>query len=591
MKNRFTLFLSTLLSVIFFFNYMNSFGQNIGQAARMNINNIDLPLNNSGNIADVIVPDGGTTNGYFEGHEFLYSAGFFMSGFTNDSLWANGVQGTILLDDYQPGTVGMDPNDPNAAIYRVGTLDPPFGQSWQDWGYAVNLGADYYDGDGNGVYDPVDLNSNGIWDPDEDKPGIIGDESFWCVYNDGVPANERRWGSAPLGIEIRQTIFAFASSPQTTGNAVFVRYRIKNTGLIKDTLKDVYFCHFADADIGEINGYMLNYVGCDTLRNAGYTYLKGPSPQDWGDNPPSFLTGLLTGPLSYIPGVSFEDLNGNGIYDEGTDIPLDTAYSFRGPLGVPIYPGALNINMTSAIFGLGGDPNLGDPLTAIQAMNNLLGKTRTGAILDPCTWQYAQVFGGVPCSEVDPYYWVSGDPVSNTGWISTSDGDARNMISAGPFKLIKDKEIEILFAFIVGRGASALGSVTAAKDISDEIQNFYENNFGYPYVVGIKDKNINEPDFSLSQNYPNPFNPVTTIKYSVPDPGTSPAYRTGRFMKFVKLKVYDILGNEIATLVNEEKPVGRYEVKFDGSRLASGVYIYRLNAGNYSAVKKLVLLK
>jgi len=86
-------------------------------------------------------------------------------------------------------------------------------------------------------------------------------------------------------------------------------------------------------------------------------------------------------------------------------------------------------------------------------------------------------------------------------------------------------------------------------------------------------------DFSLEQNYPNPFNPVTTIQYSIPQRSN------------VTLKVYDLLGNEIATLVDEYKPAGKYEVEWDASNLSTGVYLYKLTAGEFSSVKKLVLLK
>ncbi len=85
--------------------------------------------------------------------------------------------------------------------------------------------------------------------------------------------------------------------------------------------------------------------------------------------------------------------------------------------------------------------------------------------------------------------------------------------------------------------------------------------------------------YSLEQNYPNPFNPATTIRYQIPKDG------------MVTLKVYDILGAEVATLVNEEKVAGKYEVSFNASNLASGVYIYRLNVSAYVNVKKMVLLK
>jgi hypothetical protein len=85
--------------------------------------------------------------------------------------------------------------------------------------------------------------------------------------------------------------------------------------------------------------------------------------------------------------------------------------------------------------------------------------------------------------------------------------------------------------------------------------------------------------YELYQNYPNPFNPVTTIKYQIPKSG------------IVSLKVYNILGKEIKTLVNDEKTKGRYEIRFDASNLASGVYIYRIQVNDYVSVKKMILVK
>jgi hypothetical protein len=91
--------------------------------------------------------------------------------------------------------------------------------------------------------------------------------------------------------------------------------------------------------------------------------------------------------------------------------------------------------------------------------------------------------------------------------------------------------------------------------------------------------------FVLRQNYPNPFNPTTKIKFSIP------VTLSGVEGSLVTLKVYDVLGNEIATLVNEEKPIGSYEVEFDAATLPSGIYFYQLQAGNFNDTKKLVLLK
>ncbi len=85
--------------------------------------------------------------------------------------------------------------------------------------------------------------------------------------------------------------------------------------------------------------------------------------------------------------------------------------------------------------------------------------------------------------------------------------------------------------------------------------------------------------FSISQNYPNPFNPVTTIQFQIPE------------LNFITLTIYDILGNKITTLINEQKPAGSYFVDFDGSNLPSGVYFYTIQAGTFIKTKKMILLK
>jgi hypothetical protein len=93
-------------------------------------------------------------------------------------------------------------------------------------------------------------------------------------------------------------------------------------------------------------------------------------------------------------------------------------------------------------------------------------------------------------------------------------------------------------------------------------------------------------DFYLEQNFPNPFNPSTSIQFAI---SSLPDGKAGR--QFVTLKVYDVLGNEIETLVNEEKPVGTYEITWYAERLPSGVYFYQLKAGSFIETKKMILLK
>ncbi len=85
--------------------------------------------------------------------------------------------------------------------------------------------------------------------------------------------------------------------------------------------------------------------------------------------------------------------------------------------------------------------------------------------------------------------------------------------------------------------------------------------------------------YKLTQNYPNPFNPSTRIKYSIPERSQ------------VTLKVYNLLGQEVATLINEEQPQGNYVALFEGNKLATGVYFYRLEAGKFKQTMKMLLLK
>lgn len=96
--------------------------------------------------------------------------------------------------------------------------------------------------------------------------------------------------------------------------------------------------------------------------------------------------------------------------------------------------------------------------------------------------------------------------------------------------------------------------------------------------------------FSLAQNYPNPFNPTTVINYSIPSVIATPLVR-GKQSQLVNLKVYDMLGTEIATLVNEEKQAGSYSISFDASSLASGIYFYKLVSGAFVETRKMILMK
>lgn len=135
---------------------------------------------------------------------------------------------------------------------------------------------------------------------------------------------------------------------------------------------------------------------------------------------------------------------------------------------------------------------------------------------------------------------------------------------------------------------TAVDEYPRALEFSDDGNVAYVGLFGSTYaraykfdkVTGIEQELGVKPDnFSLSQNFPNPFNPSTTIKFKISNPG------------FVTLKVYDMLGREVAQLVNQDMTSGSYSINFDASNLASGTYVYQLNAGDIQLSKKMVLLK
>ena len=121
--------------------------------------------------------------------------------------------------------------------------------------------------------------------------------------------------------------------------------------------------------------------------------------------------------------------------------------------------------------------------------------------------------------------------------------------------------------------ASNGGNITIPVDI------LVSNN-----AVLVEEQNEIPDYFSLEQNYPNPFNPTTKIRYTIPFVRTS-------LMKFVQLKIYNVLGKEVATLVNEIQPAGNYEVEFDASMLTSGIYFCRLKTGAFISIKKMLLIK
>ena len=151
------------------------------------------------------------------------------------------------------------------------------------------------------------------------------------------------------------------------------------------------------------------------------------------------------------------------------------------------------------------------------------------------------------------------------------------------FEILRDGKV---ISFISGSGTS-----TEPQSYSLTDEDVSPGTYTYSLVQidfdGTRDRigelqinmNNNVSEYSFAQNYPNPFNPSTTIKYSIPQTSQ------------VQIKIFDILGNEIKTLLNEEKTAGIYQIEFDGSNIQSGIYFYRIFTGKFTETKKMVLMK
>jgi hypothetical protein len=286
----------------------------------------------------------------------------------------------------------------------------------------------------------------------------------------------------------------------------------------------------------------------------------------------------------FIRGLSYQDINGNGVYDPGTDIANDTAIV---PMGKPFenkrIPGASNLGLTSSQHYMSSHPTHGDPGYSHELRNYQQGKNKFGELVDPWTWPYGQVYGGVPGSTISKIFMYSGDPVTTTGWLNNTSTDQRSFANSGPFRLNTGDTVTFHNAIIIGRGTDHLNSITVTRGKVDEIFARLGAKYHY-YPTGLKEVAEIVPDeFRLWQNFPNPFNPETVIKFSLKERAN------------VSLSVYNITGQKVKTLINDEMERGQYEQKFDGSKFSSGVYLFRLEAvsdiSNYSTTIKAVLMK
>lgn len=293
---------------------------------------------------------------------------------------------------------------------------------------------------------------------------------------------------------------------------------------------------------------------------------------------------IFTYDSTYVTIFSDEDLGGSNDDMTGCDTLLDLGYVYNGNNEDPKYgatppavgftflrtPGSRSGNthlMTSFVPYFCGDttfycPPLGRPEFAAYLFNNSQGRSGRG-------------FGYVnPATGRSTPFIFSGDPVMGSGWLQPKPREVYTLMCSGPFTLAAGDTQVVDAALLIAQGSDRLASVTALRELTKSVR----TSFGIPTPVNHTSGDIPH-QYTLYQNSPNPFNPSTVVRYSTGSSG------------FVTLKVYDVLGREVATLVNEPRPAGTYTATFDGSHLATGVYLYQLRAGDFVQTKRMALVK
>jgi len=228
-------------------------------------------------------------------------------------------------------------------------------------------------------------------------------------------------------------------------------------------------------------------------------------------------------------------------------------------------------------IGIFCDWNVGGPNNfllnrgEIDESRNLIYNWENGGAIDPSYYgliAFNGLDGGtstdsVPLSRLEGY-----DFLSVLTPPPAMDLDHRTIVGNGPYSLQNGKTLVVGFGIVAGNN---LADLQANTDIAQSIWD--------SVIVSVDEQSENPISFILNQNYPNPFNPTTSIRYAVSN------------RQLVSIKVYDLLGTEVAALVNEEQPAGSYEVEWNASGLPSGVYFYQLKTNGYDETKKMILMK
>lgn len=468
------------------------------------------------------------------GNYSIYTSGLTIAAMVNNELR---MAAASYTGEYKPGYINSNgqfvTNDSIIKIYIVSKSDTAnLNQDWMNWGAVVPFGAPYTDVNGNFQYDPL-----------IDTPGVKNaSQTIFCVMSDANPQSHTSdegfgGGTPPLNAEIRLTAWGYNTEP--FDNALFYKWDIINKSSV--SWNATHFSIYNDGELGDPND---NYLGCDTLRDLSFVYNGDNEDADYGVSPPAVGTMFLRTPENLGMTSMTYHVRGGGAAPPPCIIEADNpvkAYNymrgFKNDMSPFLIPNTTPPQITKYVYS--GDPETNQGWTEAKgSVDNCNGQTGTTINVNP-------------------------------------PGIRRQIMSTGADNLSiqPNQKITIVAAQFIERFATNLRSVTKLKETANLIKSFYE-------TVDVKNiSGVVPSTFELFQNYPNPFNPNTVIKFNLPK------------AEFVKLRVFDITGREIAVLLNQKMDIGAYKLEWNGTGFSSGVYFYKLETANFTDTKKMVLLK
>jgi len=382
------------------------------------------------------------------------------------------------------------------------------------------------------------------------KPRIYQDQTLWTVFNSYDPKSvyKNYWIDSLfiMPIEIQQLSFSKKGNSKDEidlfSNTVFFEWTIINKGT--QPIDSAYFSFWADIDF---SNPLENFIASDSFINTCYLWTNKTNTQ------PAVGYTMLYGPASaaigkngVFKGVRKKDIENRNIV---------STHSFIDDV----------FDKNSLVSRIGSRQ---------QAWNLARGLNIDGTKkIDPTTGQLTT-------------YSFNGDPVTDKGWIwkeRTGGGAGFNLFS-GPFNLAPNDTQWVMMALVPALGKDYKESITIMRNKVKLLRSMPYDSIAFcrnAVKVGIKQEREIPNQFVLNQNYPNPFNPETIIRFQISE------------NSHVSLKIYDVIGREVATLVNEIKQAGKHQAEFSiaNSQLSSGVYFYTLTTPKAAITKKMLLVK